>query len=287
MRGSIKLSPGAAHEVARVMELDMEKIPHTPEGNRRASCQLLRTQRPETVAPGDVLTVIRYAETVIDPDTGEVLAVAVEPVANLRVTELSAEGRFWGVYNLVDEKPGWVEIDDVVVKRTGNMLNERLWFHDPSDGFSEARIFGRSYLHAVRLYDSGQYREAILDLEDVVQIDPEYQDAAYLLGLCYANLNRYEEAAAHFGNLAELKPDDAKTWAALAYVYLNQGKLQKAAESYEKLAHLLPGDPEVWTDIGDIYRMMGDHQKAEQAYKKALEIDASDEEAAYELQVGK
>jgi Flp pilus assembly protein TadD len=277
VRGSVKPSAGSVDELGRIREVDAE--------DRRASCQLVMNRG--TIDPGDILTVIRYAEIVIDPDTGEVLAVAVEPVADLQVTEVDADGLLWASYSLIDEKLGWIEMDDVVVRRTGDMLAERLWFQDPPDTFSEAWIFGRNYLHAVRQYDSGQYREAVLELEDALEIDPEHSDAAYLLGLCYANLNRYEEAAKRFEDLLKQQPDDARTWVALAYAYLKQGKLQGAVESYEKLAHLLPGDSKVWTDIGDIYRMLGDHEKAEQAYRKALEIDGDDEEARYELQAGK
>lgn len=283
VRGSIKTPTGSVHEVGRIGG-DAETQGQGDGEKPLVFVSPYSSEPPSLRSPG-VLTVVKYTDTAIDPDTGAILAVAVEPVADLRVTKTDADGQLWASYDLIDKDLGWIGIDDVVVRRTGDMLAERLWFQDPPHGFSEAWIFGRSYLHAVRHYDSGRYREAILDLSDVLQIDPEYSDAAYLLGLCYVNLNRYEEATARFKGLLAQRPDDAKAWAALAYAYLKQGKLQEAAESYEKLAHLLPGDPKVWTDIGDIYSTLGDRQKAEQAYRKALEIDEADAEAAYELHI--
>jgi tetratricopeptide (TPR) repeat protein len=229
------------------------------------------------------LTVVEYSGTVIDPDTGESLAIAVKPVADLQVTKID-DDIIHASYRLVDEKIGWIETDDVVVRRTGSMTVENLWFQDPPDGFSQDWIFGRNYWHAIRQYNSGLFREAILELNDVVQIDPEYKDAAYLLGLCYANLNRYEEAVSTFRGILDREPDDAKTLTSLAYAYLKQNKLQEAADTYEKLTSISSGNPEVCLDLGDIYRTLGDHQKAEQAYRKALEMDADNEEAAYELQ---
>ena len=201
--------------------------------------------------------------------------------------EAATNRRLRASYDLLDEKLGWIESGDTVVKFTGDMLTERRYFHDPPAGFSEEWIFGRNYLRAIRHYGSGNYREAILELDDVAKMDPDYRDANYLLGLCYANLNRHEEAAKHFEALVKQKPDEAKVRAALAYMYLKQEKPQEAAEAYEKLANLLPDNPEVWTDMGDIYRTLDDNQKAEQAYKKALEIDADNAEALYELQAGK
>ncbi len=277
VRGSVKPLAGSVYEIGQIGDIDAE--------NRKASCQVL--PGVEMPSLGDDLTVVRYAGAVTAPDTDEVLAVIIEPVANLRVTEIDAGGQLRASYKLVDKKLGWIETGDAVVKRTGNMLTESFWFQEPPDGFSESWVYGRKYLRAVRFYNSGDYREAILELKDVVQIDPDYADAAYLLGLCYESLNRHGEAEKVFKESLERRPADAKVWTALAYLYLKQGKFQAAVKSYEKLGHLLPGDSKVWTDMGDIYRMMGDQQKAGQAYRKALEIDGNDEEAIYELQTRK
>ena len=274
IRGSVNLMPGSVHEVGRIRDVDT--------GNLRASCQIIVD--PATLASGGILTVVRYSGTVMDPDTGEFLAIAVNPVADLQVTKID-DDIIGASYKLVDEKIGWVETDDVVVRRTGSMAVENLWFQDPPDGFSEDQIFGRNYWHAIRQYNSGLFREAILDLNDVVQIDPEYKDAAYLLGLCYANLNRYEEAIPLFRDILDREPYDVRILTSLAYAYLKQNKLQEAADTYEKLASISPANPQVWVDLGDIYRTLGDHQKAQQAYIKALEMDADNEDAAYELQL--
>ncbi|MFC1717016.1 tetratricopeptide repeat protein [Candidatus Poribacteria bacterium] len=273
VRGSVDPPAGSVREVGTIRDVNAaEKIAEVD------------ATIGETISVGDTLTVIKYTEAVFDPDTGEAIAAAIKPVAHLKVTEVFDNKRLKTSYSLLDEKLGWIESGDTVVKLTGDMLTESLWFHDPPAGFSEEWIFGRNYLRAIRHYDSENYREAVLELKDVAKTDPDYRDTSYLLGLCYANLNRHEEAADHFEALLKQKPDDAKTWAALAYAYLKQEKLPEAVRAYEKLANLLPDDPEVLTDIGDIYRTIGDSQKAEQAYKKALEIDENDEEAKHELQ---
>ena len=268
--GSVDTPTGSVHKMGTVREVDSAQ--KSVEVNMAMS---------EGLSPGDILTVIKYIEVVSDLDTGEPLAVAIKPVASLRVTEIDRVLR--ASYELVDEKLGWIESDDTVVKLTGNMLTEQVWFHDPPAGFSREWIFRRHYLRAIRHYDAGNYREAILELSDVARIDPDYRDTSYLLGLCYANLNRHDEAAKLFEILLKQKPDDAKVWAALAYAYLKQEKLREASEAYEKLADLLPGNSKIWIDTGDMYRAAGDNQRAEQAYKKALKIDGNDAEALYEL----
>ena len=251
-RGSVDSPTGSVHEVGAIRDIDT--VGKTVEVNVTMD-----------MPAGDVLTVIKYTDAVFDPDTGEPLAAAIEPVANLKVTEAITNGRLQASYHLLDEKLGWIESGDTVVKLTGQMLSQRLWFSDPPAGFSQEWIFGRNYLRAIRHYDSGNYREAILELSDVAKIDPDYRDTSYLLGLCYANLNRHEEAAKQFESILKQKPDEAKAWAALAYAYLKQDKLKEAVEAYEELVDLLPGNPKVWMDMGDMYRTLGNSQKAEQA----------------------
>ena len=267
VRGSVKTPIGSVSEVGVIRDIDIAG----------------KTVEVEAKSANGVLRVIKYSGIVADPDTGKILAVAVEPVAQLSVAAADSR-RLRASFELVDKNLGWVEVGDTVVKLTGGMLAERLWFQDPPDGFSQERIFGRDYLHAIRQYDAGRYREAILGLNDVIQMDPEYRDAGYLLGLCYANLDRHAEAEEQFKSLLKRRPNDAKTWAALAYAYLNQEKPQEAVEAYEKLANLTPDDPGVWIDMGDIYISLGNRQKAEQAYRKSLEIDKDNEEAQHELQ---
>ena len=268
VRGSIETPIGSVSEAGVIKDIDTDE----------------KFVEVEAVSASGVLRIIKYSGTVADPDTGEVLAVALEPVAQLDVAAGDSR-RLRASFELVDKNLGWIEVGDTVVKLSGNMLTERLWFQDPPDGFSQEWIFGRDYLHAIRHYDSGRYREAILGLNDVIQMDTEYRDSGYLLGLCYANLNRHAEAAEQFNSLLKQRPNDAKVWAALAYAYLNQEKRQEAVEAYEKLASLTPDDPGVWIDMGDIYLALGNRQKAERAYRKALEVDKDNEEALHELRI--
>jgi hypothetical protein len=271
VRGSVKPMIGSVDEIGRIVNLDT------------ASKTVEFTTKMGLSGFSDgALTVIKYADTVIPPYSEEVLAIAVKPVAELQIKRTDAEGRYTAIYNLLDEKLGWVEIGDMVVKRTGDMIFENLWFQDTPDGFDESWIYNRNYLHAIRYYNSGLYREAILELDDVIKINPDYKDSPYLLALCYENIARHEDAIAQYKNILIKKPDDAKTLMSLGYLYMNRNMLKEAAEAYEKLTVIIPENSTLWTDLGDIYQMSGENQKAERAYKKAVEIDKN-EEARYEL----
>lgn len=231
----------------------------------------------EAILSDEVLAIVKYTDIISNPESDENLAIAVEPVANLIQ---KPDGEF--AYDVIDKTLGWVEADDVVVKITGDMIKESRWFQDPPDEFSKEMIFKRNYIRAIRDFNHGLYKEAMLELDFVNKSNPNYEDSKYLTGLCYAKLNRYDDAIKHFREYLGQNGNDVRAWTELAYIYLRQNKLSEALEAYEKLANLIPDEPKIFVDMGDIYRQLGNQQKAEQAYIKALEIDPNNEEAKYE-----
>jgi tetratricopeptide (TPR) repeat protein len=225
-----------------------------------------------------VLTVVKYVNIIADPESGEIIAISVEPIANV---SQKPDGKFY--YELIDKILGWVEYDDVLVKRTGIMIKETNWFQDPPENLSEDILFKRNYLRAVRDINKGMYKEAMLELEIVSKIDPSYENIGYLIGFCYAKLNRYDDAVKYFTEYLKKNENDAKSWTELAYLYLRQNNFSDAINAYERLSKLIPDDPHIWVDMGDIYRQLGNIQKSKEAYLKALEIDPINEQAEYEL----
>jgi hypothetical protein len=265
VRGSVKPVTGSVLEIGKIQDFD------TGYKVIRVAIMLDKPLLRE-----DKMTVVKYTNMITDPKTGEILAVKVESLANL--IEMRNSTVF--SYELTDNL-NWIEDDDFIVKRTGDMLKEPQWFQDPPDGFSESWIFRRNYLRAIRYYNTGLYKEAMLELNNV---KPQYEDTDYLMGLCYTKINRYDEAVKYLNEYLKQKQDDVRGWTLLAYTYMKQGNLLDSAKTYEKLIVLIPNEPEIWVDLGDIYRKIGDQQKAEKAYKKALDIDPNNEEAKYEVQ---
>jgi len=272
-RGSVKQKIGSIEEIGRIYDIDPD--------NKTAT--IINTSGQE-LRSGEILDVVKYTKAINEDG---ILAVVAESAGKLRIRESLESGspdQVHADYELADEKLGWIEIDDVVIRRTGDMLSEAFWFQDTPAGFSTDWIFHRNYLRAIRQYEAGQYREALLELGNVMQLGPEYKDAYYIQGLCYMNLNRYEEAISTFSNMLKQK-NDPKVWTSLAYTYLRQNNLQEAIRCYDSLTILMPQNPEVWMDMGDIYRKIGDVQKASQAYGKALEIDKNLGELLHESKI--
>jgi len=269
--GSGKPLSGSVYQIGKVTEL--------------VSKQKAVQFKANSIDSQGTLTVISYKDTIISPSSGEILALVVEPVAELKIKNTDAQGRFTAIYNLLDEKLGWVEIDDIIVKRTGDMASEKFWFQKLPDGFQESWMYNRNYLRSIRLYYSGLYREAILELEEIMKFDPEYKDVSYLLGACYENINKPEDAIAQYKKILEKHPDEVKALISLGYLYINKDSLKEAMEVYESLTSIIPENSLLWTDLGDIYNKLGDVQKAQRAYRKALETDKDNKDAVYEIKI--
>lgn len=238
----------------------------------------------QLILPSDNLYLAKYTNSIKGADGGNIIAVEVKIFAELKLlNEMSSPKNFLASYVLQDKASEWVDIGDVVIKGSQGAIKTNVWFIDPPRGFADNWIFDRYYNKAVRDYENGLFREAIAELNQVINYDPNYKDTKYLLGLCYMNIERYDEAVAIFNQQLSYDRTDPKAQLALAYCYLKQNKIREACKCYEELSLLMPDNPDILVDLGDLYKRIGETEKAIDAYKRAVEIDKNNQEALFEL----
>lgn len=265
VRRKVKPLSGSVIEIGKIADVDVK--------NKTVRV----TFNQSVLASKENLVVIKYSNIIVDPETEKPIALKVEPAATIKQIDNSHFS-----YEPIDAI-SWVEVDDIVVQKDGDMIKESVWFQDVPNDFSETLLFRRNYLRAIRYYNSQLYKEAIVELNTVIQADPKYQDSAYLLGMCYAKLNRDDDAIKFLNDYINQNQSDQKALIALAYIYQKQNKLTEVVKIYEKLTEVMPKESQLWVDLGDLYQRTGDKNKAEIAYKKALEIDPNNDEAKFEL----
>ena len=171
---------------------------------------------------------------------------------------------------------------------------------------------------AQKYIDAGQYKEAIIELQNVVRLDPQ-DDAAYLaLGETYAKLQNPEKAARAFFQAVEVNPENIEANIRMGQMYLLGKALKKARESAEKILkdhpenikamHLLasvqinerniplsiktlekaiaiaPAEPKSHLLLGHILVQMGKTKEAESHFLTCIELDDSLRAPYIELQ---
>ncbi|BBD57256.1 TPR repeat protein [Nostoc sp. HK-01] len=129
--------------------------------------------------------------------------------------------------------------------------------------------------------EKGDTREAIADLNWVLQADPQDAQAYCCRGVVRCKMGNYREAIADFNQALLLKFQDA-------IVYRNRGKArallgdhQGAIADFNQALQIQPQDALIYVARGNVYRAMGNYLGAIQDYTQALQIKFDDAQAYY------
>ncbi|MBD2338517.1 tetratricopeptide repeat protein [Calothrix sp. FACHB-156] len=129
--------------------------------------------------------------------------------------------------------------------------------------------------------EKGDTREAIEDLNWVLQADPQDAQAYCCRGVVRCKMGNYQEAIADFNQALRLDFHDA-------IVYRNRGKArylladyQGAIADFNQALKIQPQDALVFVARGNAYRAMSNYLGAIQDYSQAISINPDDAQAYY------
>lgn len=123
------------------------------------------------------------------------------------------------------------------------------------------------------LEKSNRTEDAIIQMEKVLNLQPDHADALNFIGYSWADKNmRLEEALGYILRALELQPENGFIIDSLGWVYFRLGRFKEAVETLEKATTLEPGDPHILEHLGDAHKALGNHDKALKAYGKAYDL---------------
>lgn len=157
--------------------------------------------------------------------------------------------------------------------------------------------------------DEGRIKEALLDFEDALRLDPNRYRAIHNRGVLSAQAGRFADAFDDFNRTIELNSEFAKAYSNRGALWMRAGELEKSSADYRKAisidpdlavahkgrgrvchmlgqftlalqhmdaaAHLSPGDAHIACNRGDLLMDMGRYRGARDDYRRAIEIDDS------------
>ncbi len=127
--------------------------------------------------------------------------------------------------------------------------------------------------YGLLLERNGMYQQAIINMEKVLELQPDHAEALNFIGYTWADNNmNLERALDYISKAMELKPDNGYITDSLGWVYFRLGELQKAAAALEDALELEPNDPHIYDHLGDVYSSLDKKVEALQTYKKAYEL---------------
>jgi len=137
----------------------------------------------------------------------------------------------------------------------------------------------KQHQEGTKLMLEKKYQKAILFLNKAVELNPEFKEAYYNLGLSYERLGKYKDAIKNLKEAIKLSPDDANAYYALGYVYYQKKKNKQAVEAFENAARLKPKNPFTHSKLGYAYLAWGKEERAREQYQvlKSLNSELADE----------
>ena len=153
----------------------------------------------------------------------------------------------------------------------------------------------------------GKLNEAVIELRNVVQLDPKDDAAYYQLGETYLKLKKGPEAFRAFSRAVSANPDNLKAQLKLGQIYLLARKTEEARKKAElllkrtkddtdalsllagvqvqekdidsaigtlkKITALDPGSFKTYLSLGRLFLMKKDLSRSKEAYQKAISLD--------------
>ncbi len=125
---------------------------------------------------------------------------------------------------------------------------------------------------------SGEIEEAIIDLEEILDIDPKATQVYNILGKIYLKQQNVEDAIKVLERALREDIKDISLTTLLAGAYLDRNELEAAVSLYEEVYSLNPADKETLRILGDLYSKVKNFDKAAEMYKTLFEVDRETEQ---------
>lgn len=129
------------------------------------------------------------------------------------------------------------------------------------------------YHNAIASSKNENWKEAIINYEKAVKLDPSFTYAWDNLGICYRRIAEYDKALEAYKKSLAIDPAGKMALQNIPIVYIYKKEFQKAIDAYMNLDKVYPEDPEVYYGIGNIYfNSLKNNEKALDYMCKAYKI---------------
>ena len=113
------------------------------------------------------------------------------------------------------------------------------------------------------LYSTGNFAEAIAQIERVQSLDPVNFLAKWNLGRVFHTVHRFDDATAQFRRALEIQPKHPWPYSGIGLVLLEQGRKSEAITELERARQLGERDPNVTSRLAYAYAKVGNTTAAE------------------------
>ncbi len=146
-----------------------------------------------------------------------------------------------------------------------------------AEGLKNVDRSGEIHFRLAMLYEKKQDREAsILQIKQVLELDPDNADAQNFLGYTYAEGGTHLDEAENLIRAAlRAKPDSGPILDSLGWVYYKKGQYGKAVTELERAHRIMPDDATVTEHLADAYFQTKRYRDALRLYRRTQGLENS------------
>ncbi|MHC4549259.1 MAG: tetratricopeptide repeat protein [Planctomycetota bacterium] len=131
-----------------------------------------------------------------------------------------------------------------------------------------------AYLRGLVLWELGQYRKALDDVNRSLRLDPNQALVHSNRACVLQDLGQHDDALIAVDRALELNPHDAKAHSNRGTILDELGSREEALEAYDRALKLDPCLTWAHYNRGNTYKALGQLEKALADYERAIELDA-------------
>lgn len=214
-----------------------------------------------------------------DPKDGIQVWIQIEEAVQLAQTGKLDQSRA-KLYEVLKKQPYNVMAETIL----GNVLVKKGELEEAVRHFKNALrsdLAGQEtrYDLAEIFYERKQYREALEQLQKLLDQDSVNTRALKLAAFCYVQTKDYEQAATSFEKVLTLYPSDAASLSHYARVLSFLQRDKESLNAYKKLAEVRPLTEEESIQVAAIHLTLNDVAAAEQYFRKAVQANSKSSQA--------
>ncbi len=126
---------------------------------------------------------------------------------------------------------------------------------------------------AFELYEDGQISQALAQLAEAVEINPDNSAWHFNIALALDSMDNFDEAIEAYKKALDLSPDDPETLNCLAIDYTRTGEYDLALATFDEIQKIAPHFEPGYCNRIITYTEMDLHEKAEQMFYLAQQIN--------------
>jgi tetratricopeptide (TPR) repeat protein len=119
----------------------------------------------------------------------------------------------------------------------------------------------------------GRFPEAIENFNRALRIEPAYQDALFLLGICYRETGKDEEALRAFRKILEINRKFEPAYLYMASIYTDRGQLRQAEEAIGQAMAVNARSAQATYALGVLAYRRGRLEESIKYWEKAADMD--------------